>query len=118
MPLQVLVLAGDDDVADDPGELHGVYSTLRDFDVIDDADDRGIDGTVLHARRHPRGAAADDEHGFADAGVHGVDGDQIVPSALPWGSIGRATSSLLLTSRGSFRVATTVPTMRARIMRR
>src|SRR5512132_3239052 len=30
--------------------------------------------------------------------------------------MGRATSSLLLTSRGSFRVATTVPTMRARIM--
>src|SRR5262249_15686653 len=30
--------------------------------------------------------------------------------------MGRATSSLLLTMRGSFRVATTVPTMRARII--
>src|SRR6185503_5509231 len=38
------------------------------------------------------------------------------PSDLPCGSIGRATSSLLLTSRGSFRVATTVPTTRARII--
>src|SRR5690606_34536742 len=38
-----------------------------------------------------------------------------LPSGVPDGSTGRATSSLLLTSRSSFRVATTVPTMRARI---
>src|SRR5687767_11503389 len=40
-----------------------------------------------------------------------------VPSGLPAGSIARATSSLLLSSRSSLRVATTVPTMRARSMR-
>src|SRR5262249_12036342 len=39
------------------------------------------------------------------------------PSAFPRGSTGRTTSSLLLTRRGSFRVATTVPTIRARSMR-
>src|ERR1700730_6807355 len=38
-----------------------------------------------------------------------------VPSGLPLGSMGRAISSLLLTSRGSLRVATTVPTTFARI---
>src|SRR5436190_2563110 len=36
------------------------------------------------------------------------------PSTAPRGSIGRATSSLLLTRRGSLRVATTVPTTFAR----
>src|SRR6267142_6330341 len=50
-----------------------------DFHRVNDADDRGIDGTVLHSRRHPRGAAADDEHRFADSGVHRVDSDEIVP---------------------------------------
>src|SRR5712671_72149 len=49
-----------------------------DLHRVDDADDHGVDGTVLHARRHARGAAADDEHGLADARIHGVDGDEIV----------------------------------------
>src|SRR6267142_428925 len=42
-------------------------------DRVDDTDNRGVDRTVLQARRHPRGAAADDEHGLAHAGVDGVD---------------------------------------------
>src|SRR5688572_21301912 len=48
-----------------------------DFDRVDDADDRGIDGTVLHAGRHAGRAAADDEHRLANAGVDGIDGDEI-----------------------------------------
>src|SRR5882672_3042453 len=47
------------------------------FDVVDDADDGGVDWAVFHARRHARRAAADDEYGFADAGVHRVDGDEV-----------------------------------------
>ena len=75
--VQVLVLARDDDVADDLGELHVAHqSPAATSTCVDDADDGGIDRAVLHARRHARGAAADDEHGFADAGVDGVDGDQ------------------------------------------
>ena len=42
-------------------------------------------GTIFQARRHARGAAADDEHGFADAGVDGVDRDQIVAFGLAAG---------------------------------
>src|SRR5688572_11269455 len=42
------------------GDVHGV----------DDADDGRIDRTILHARRHARRTAADDEHGFADSRVH------------------------------------------------
>ena len=52
---------------------------------VDDADDRGVDGTVLQARRHARRAAADDEHGFADAGVDRVDRDQVVAFGLAAG---------------------------------
>ena len=47
------------------------------FDGVDDADDGGVDGTIFHARSHARRAAADDEHGFADPGVHGVDGHEV-----------------------------------------
>src|SRR5262245_34742752 len=50
--------------------------------AIDDADDRGIDGTVLQSRRHARGAAAHDEHGLADASIDGVHGDEIVAFRL------------------------------------
>ena len=57
------------------------------------------------------------EHGLADAGVDGVHGDEIVAFGLA-GRIDRprTTSSLLLTSRSSLRVATTVPTTLARSM--
>src|SRR5262245_46954642 len=40
-----------------------------------------------------------------------------LPSALPFGSMGRTSRSLLATSRGSLRVATTVPTIFARSTR-
>src|SRR5258707_13313206 len=52
---------------------------------IDDADDGGVDRAVFQARRHPRGASADDEHGLADAGVHRVDGHEIVSFGLAAG---------------------------------
>src|SRR4029450_4849071 len=55
---------------------------LRHFDVVDDADDCGIDGTVLQPGGHPGGAAADDEHGLADARVNGVDGHQVAAFGL------------------------------------
>src|SRR5262249_15380494 len=43
-------------------------------DVIDDANNRGIDGRGLAAERLARGAALDhDEHALADAGAHRVD---------------------------------------------
>src|SRR5688500_6607213 len=48
------------------------------FDGVDDADDRGIDRTVLQARGHARGAAAHDQDGFAEAGVDRVDGDEVI----------------------------------------
>src|SRR5262245_26047999 len=53
------------------------WTLFAEVDRVDDADDRGIDGTILHAGRHPRGTAADDEHRLADAGIDGVNGDEI-----------------------------------------
>src|SRR5688572_26106407 len=58
---------------------------LRDVDVVDDADDGGVDRHVLHAGGHPGGAAADDQHGFADPGVHRIDGHQIIALGLALG---------------------------------
>ena len=49
---------------------------------VDDADDGGVHRAVLQAGRHPRRAAADDQHGLADAGVDGVDGDEVVAFGL------------------------------------
>ena len=46
--------------------------------VMAETDNRGVDGTVLQAGRHPRRAAADDQHGLTEAGVHGVHGNEIV----------------------------------------
>src|SRR4029434_6303897 len=54
-------------------------SSLHNVDGVDDADDGGVDGTIVHARRHARRAAADDEHGLTDTRIHGVDGDQMIP---------------------------------------
>src|SRR5918993_9496 len=48
------------------------------FDLVDDADDGGIDGTVLQAGRHARGTAAHDEHGLADPGIDRVDRDEVI----------------------------------------
>jgi hypothetical protein len=64
---------------------------FADLDRVDNADDGGVDRAVFHARGHPRRAAAYDEDGFADAGIDGVDGDQIAAFGLPRGSTGRAT---------------------------
>src|SRR5687767_11449172 len=50
---------------------------LVDFDRVDHAHDRRVDRAVLEAGRHPRRAAADDEDRLADAGVHGVHGDEV-----------------------------------------
>src|SRR4029077_19216342 len=58
---------------------------VADLDFVDDADDRGIDGTVFQARCHAGRAAAHDQHGFADAGVDRVDRDQIIAFGLAAG---------------------------------
>src|SRR4051812_41997913 len=54
----------------------------RDFDVVDDADDGGVNRTVLQARRHPGGTAADDEYGLPDAGVDRVHGYEVTAFGL------------------------------------
>src|SRR6266516_1588890 len=56
-----------------------------DFYLVDDADDGGVDRAILEAGRHPRGAAADDEHRLSDAGVDRVDRHQIVAFRLSAG---------------------------------
>src|SRR5688572_3210819 len=62
-----------------------VQGSVADFHRVDDADDGRIDGTVLHAGRHPRRAAADDQHRLADAGIDGVDSDEIAAFGLAVG---------------------------------
>src|SRR5688572_20000545 len=66
------IFDGGDDVANHARELHEL---LADVDAVDDADDRGVDRRVLHAGGHPRRATAHDQYGFADACVHGIEGD-------------------------------------------
>ena len=75
---EVLVLAGDDDVADDPGQLHGVSRPAATSMVSTMPTMAASTGQSFMPDGHPRGAAADDEHGLADAGVHGVDGDEVI----------------------------------------
>jgi hypothetical protein len=79
-------------------------------------DNGRIDRTVLQAGGHAGRAAADDEDRLPESGVDRVDRHEIVAFGFALGSMGRAMSSLLLTRRGSLRVATTVPTTFARIM--
>src|SRR5438046_7789561 len=45
---------------------------------IHDADNDGVDRTILHPRRHARGAAADDEHGLANASVDSVNRHEVI----------------------------------------
>src|SRR5262245_42578997 len=58
-------------------------SLFIDLHVVDDADDGRVDRTIFQARRHPRGAAADDEHGFTDPGIDGVDRHEVVAVGFP-----------------------------------
>src|SRR5438128_1133955 len=58
------------------------FVLLIDIYGVDDADHRGVDGTILEPGGHPRGAAADDQHRLADAGVHGIDRDEVIALAL------------------------------------
>src|SRR3989338_1879077 len=51
-------------------------------DGVDDADDGGVHGAVFALNRHAGGAALDDEHGFAEAGVHRVDRHKIIAVVL------------------------------------
>ena len=47
---QVLVFPGDDDVAEDFRELHAwTLIAGGDFNRVNDADDRGVDGAILQA---------------------------------------------------------------------
>ena len=64
-------------------ELH--QSPVGHFHGVDDADDGGVDRAVLHAGGHAGGAAADDQHRLADAGIDGVDGDEVVAFGLAVG---------------------------------
>ena len=67
---QVGILYRRDDFAYHACELHDrLPSRVQDFDGVDDADDRGIDRTVLEAGGHARRAAADDENRLANAGI-------------------------------------------------
>src|SRR5918997_236904 len=56
---------------------NGRKSLFLDGDGIDDADNGGVDRAVLHAGGHAGGAAGDDQDGFAETGVDGVDGHQV-----------------------------------------
>lgn len=47
------------------------------LDGIDDANDRRIDWPILAFRRHPRGTPRDHQDRFAEAGVYGVDRNQV-----------------------------------------
>jgi hypothetical protein len=45
------------------------------LDCVDNADNGGVDGAVLAFGGHASGAAGDDEDGFAETGINGVNGD-------------------------------------------
>src|SRR5687767_9670702 len=75
---------------------------FRDVDGIDDADYAGIDRRVFHARRHARRAAADDQYRFADAGVDGIDRDEIVAFGLAFGIDGPGQQQLVADQPGIF----------------
>ena len=60
-------------------------ASVLDLDFVDDPDDGRVDRAILQTRRHPCRAAADDEHRLADAGIDGVDGDQVVSFRLAAG---------------------------------
>src|SRR5262245_54337458 len=68
-----------------PMTLATCMMLLGDVDGIDDADDRGIDRRVLHARRHARRAAADNQNGLADAGIDRIDRNEVVAFGLALG---------------------------------
>src|ERR1700674_3558159 len=57
------------------GEFGFVQGVEHHF--IDNAHDRGVHGAVLAFGGVARGAAGHDQNGFAETGVHRVDGDQI-----------------------------------------
>src|SRR5271169_4116981 len=57
------------------GEFGFVQGVEHHF--IDDANDRGVHGAVLAFGGVARRAAGHDQHGFAESGVHRVDGDQV-----------------------------------------
>ena len=125
-----------DDVADDASEQHLAALTFgmqrntfisssrrrvrpraaRRDHFIDDADDRGVHRPVLAFGGVARGTAGDDQHGFAESGIHRVHGDQIAGFVGAFRGNGFTTRSFLPSRRGSLRVETTVPTMRARII--
>ena len=85
-PVEVLVLARGDDVADDSRQLHCIGFTVSsrfvELDLSMMPTIGGVDRAVLQAGRHARRAAADDEHGFADAGVDRVDRDEVAALGL------------------------------------
>src|SRR5262245_32551122 len=111
---EVFVLTRHDDVADDPGELHQSATSMESM----------MPTTAASTGQSFRPDAIRAELPLTMSTVSPTPASTVstatryLPSGLPRGSIGRATSSLLLTSRSSFRVATTVPTIFARIISR
>src|SRR4029078_3640211 len=113
---EVLVLTRDDDVADDSGQLHqspGETSTASTIPTMaastgqsfsPDAMRAELPLTIKTVSPTPASTVSTATRKF--------------PSAFPPGSTGLTISSLLLTRRGSLRVATTVPTIFARSMGR
>src|SRR5436190_1454650 len=58
---------------------------ILDLNRVDDADDRGVDGAVLHSRGHASGTAAHDEYGFAESRIDRIHRDQVITLGLPVG---------------------------------
>src|SRR3954447_22070149 len=52
------------------------------LDGVDDADDGGVDRAVFQSGGHTCGAPAHDQHGFADPGIHRVDGHEVIALRL------------------------------------
>src|SRR5471030_218801 len=110
---EVLVLPRHHDIADDARELHySLISTSSTMPTMEASTGQSFRPAAMRA-----------ELPLTTSTVSPTPASTVsmatrwLPSALPRGSIGRTISSLLLTSRGSLRVATTVPTILANSMK-
>src|ERR1700688_5062392 len=63
------------------GEFGFVQGVEHHF--IDYADDRGVHGAVLAFGSAARGAASYNQYGFAESGIHRVDGDHVAGFIVP-----------------------------------
>jgi len=84
--------------------------------LVDNADDGVVDGLSLQPSAMAGAAAGDRDHAFADTRATVSDADHVAALVLPVRRDRLEDEELLASRRGSLRVATTVPTTRARIM--